>query len=78
MNGSKIVGGGGAGAGLGAALVYAAGRLGGHLTSEDGALVATAAIAVCAFITHNGLRGALGIIWRGSGAGEDPTPPAVS
>jgi hypothetical protein len=72
MNGTKIVGGGGAGAGLGAALVYVAGRFGAHLTPEDGALIAATVIGACAFVVHNGLRGALGVLWRGP---ENPPPP---
>lgn len=66
MNGTKIVGGGSAGAGLGTAAVYVAGRFGAHLSSEDGALIATGAIAVAAFIAHNGIRGAFRLVWRGS------------
>jgi hypothetical protein len=67
MEGNKIVGGGTAGGALGAAAVYIAGRFGAHLTSEDGAIIATGAIAVAAFVAHNGVRGAFSTMWRGSG-----------
>jgi hypothetical protein len=66
MEATKIVGGGTAGGALGAAAVYVAGRFGAHLTSEDGALIATAAIAIAAFVAHNGIRGAFSTLWRGS------------
>lgn len=67
MDGSKIAAGGAAGAGVGAAIVYAAGRFGADLTAEDGALIATGLVAGLAFVTHNGIRGAFRVIWRGSG-----------
>lgn len=66
MEGQRIVGGGGVGIGLGAAAVYVANRFGAHLTSEDGVVIASTAIAVGAFIVHNGVRGAFRVIWRGS------------
>lgn len=74
MNATKIVGGGGAGGALGAAAVYIADRFGAHLTSEDGALIASAAIAVGAFVVHNGLRGCVRILWRGQGNEPAPAP----
>jgi len=70
------VGGGGAGAGLGAAVVYAASRLGANLTSEDGALIAATAITVGAFVAHNGIRGCARLIWRGAESTASPTPTA--
>lgn len=73
MNPTKIIGGGSAGGGLGAAAVYIAGRFGAHLTSEDGALIAAGFIAVGAFLTHNGLRGSLRLLWRGSSSSSTPT-----
>lgn len=80
MDAGKIVSGGSAGMGLGAAAVYVAGRLGAHLTSEDGALIASGAVALVAFIVHNGIRGCVRIFWRGQGnqtaAPEAPAEPA--
>ena len=66
MDGTKIAAGGSAGGGLGAIAVYLAARFGAHLTSEDGALVALSVVAVAAFIAHNGIMGALRLLWRGS------------
>ena len=77
MEATKIVGGGAAGGGLGAAAVYVAGRFGAHLTSEDGALIASALIAVAAFVAHNGVRGAFRVLWRGSSA-DAPLAGVVS
>jgi len=77
MEATKIVGGGSAGGALGAAAVYLAGRLGGHLTPEDGALAASAAIGLGAFVVHNGLRGCVRILWRGSGSSAAPADPAA-
>jgi hypothetical protein len=68
MDATKIISGGAAGAGLGPAAVYVAGRFGAHLTSEDGALIAASAMAVGAFIAHNGIRGVWRILWHGSGS----------
>lgn len=67
MNGGKIAAGGTAGGGLGAAVVYLLGRFNVDLNPEDGALIAMSLVAVCAFIAHNGIVGALRLIWRGSG-----------
>lgn len=67
MNGGKIAAGGTAGGGLGAAIVYLLGRFDVNLNPEDGALIAMALVAVCAFIAHNGIVGALRLIWHGSG-----------
>lgn len=66
MDGTKIVSGGAAGAGIGPVAVYAANRLGAHLNSEDGALIGVAAVAVVAFIAHNGVRGVGRLVWRGA------------
>lgn len=75
MNAPKIIGGGGAGAGIGAAVVYIADRFGAHLNAEDGALITTGAIALCAFIVHNGLLGSLKLLLHGSAS---PTPPPAA
>lgn len=75
MDATKIVSGGAAGAGLGPAAVYIAGRFGAHLNGEDGALIGTAAIAVGAFVVHNGIRGVARIFWRGQG--NQPAAPAT-
>jgi hypothetical protein len=78
MEATKIVGGGSAGGALGAAAVYAASRFGAHLTSEDGALIASGAIGLGAFVIHNGIKGSLALLWRGSGDNftwRPPTPP---
>jgi hypothetical protein len=72
MQGTKIVGGGGAGAGIGAAVVYIAGRFGANLTPEDGAIIGMGAIAVAAFIAHNGIRGAFRVLWRGASTSPPP------
>lgn len=73
MDATRIVGGGAAGAGIGPAAVYGANRLGAHLNSEDGALIGVAAIAVVAFVVHNGIRGVGRIFWHG--LGTRPTAP---
>lgn len=72
MEATKIVGGGSAGGALGAAAVYIAGRFGAHLTPEDGALIASGAIGLGAFIVHNGVRGCARIIWRGQSSSSTP------
>jgi hypothetical protein len=74
MDAAKIVSGGAAGAGIGPAAVYLASRFGAHLTSEDGALIAGTAIAVFAFLAHNGISG----VWRLflHGQGSQPSAPA--
>ena len=83
MEGTKIVAGGGAGLGLSAAAVYVAGRFGAHLTSVDGDLIASAVIAVSAFVAHNGVRGAFRVLWDGSIKAdpvvivESPAPPVA-
>lgn len=72
MNPVKIVSGGSAG-GIGALIaVYVSGRLGWHLTADDGAVIAASAVAVAAFVAHNGLVGIVRLIWRG----EKQSPPA--
>lgn len=82
MDSSKIIGGGASGIGLGAAAVYIAGRFGANLTSEDGALIASGAIAVAAFVAHNGIRGVGRILWRGSSSSSTapaaPQGPAIT
>lgn len=78
MDATKIVSGGSAGIGLGAAAVYVAGRFGAHLTSEDGALIASGAVALLAFIVHNGLRGCARIFWRGQGNTPEAAPAEPS
>lgn len=74
MDSTKIIGGGASGMGLGAAAVYIAGRFGAHLTPEDGALIASGAVALFAFLAHNGIRGAFRAVWRGSSS--EPSPPS--
>lgn len=65
INSTRIVSGGGSGGGLAVLAVYVAGRFGAHLTAEDGAAIATAAMAVGAFVAHNGLVGLARIVWHG-------------
>lgn len=78
MDATKLVSGGAAGAGIGPAAVYVASRFGAHLNSEDGALIAGAAIAVFAFLAHNGISGVWRMFLHGQGAKADaPTEPAT-
>lgn len=72
MNGTKIVGGGTAGGALATTIVYLLGRFQISLTAEDGAIAALALTAVGAFIAHNGIVGAIRLLWRGSGSGNNP------
>jgi hypothetical protein len=76
MNATKLAAGGSAGGAIAAAIVYLLGRLHVNLTAEDGAVGATALIAVAAFVAHNGLVGAARLVWRGSKA-DPPAPPAA-
>ena len=62
---TKIVAGGGAGSVVALVAVYVAGRFNVNLNADDGAVIATATTAVCAFLAHNGIVGLARILWRG-------------
>lgn len=78
MNGQKLAAGGSAGGALAALVVYVLGRFNIALTAEDGAVGASALIAASAFIAHNGILGAVRLIWRGtSEQAPEALPPAL-
>jgi hypothetical protein len=58
---------GATGGSLGVAVVWAAGNLfHWSISAEQGALLATLITAVSLFVGRNGLKGIVGIVWRGS------------
>jgi hypothetical protein len=78
MNGAKIASGGSAGGAIGAAVVYLLGRFNVNLNAEDGALIGLALAAAGAFVVHNGILGAVRLVWHGSGEQPpDALPPAL-
>ena len=58
---------GASGGSLGVAVVWAAGNVfHWSISAEQGALLATLITAVALFVGHNGLKGIVAIVWRGS------------
>lgn len=72
MNGQRIVAGGSAAGLLAVIVVYLSGRIGGHLSQDDGAIIAATAIAFGAFFVHNG---GLAGLWRLILHGQTSPPP---